>query len=88
MNTDLGDCISQSERPRDANATMGEVRGAITGFGRTRILYGGSVEPATIADLIAQPHIDGALVGGAGLDARSCAALLRNAGAIRSRALV
>jgi triosephosphate isomerase len=78
----------QSERPQDANATLGAIRGAIAGFERTRILYGGSVEPATIADLVAQPHIDGALVGGAGLNPRSYAALLANAaGAMRSQAL-
>lgn len=37
----------------------------------TRILYGGSVKPATIAGLMAQPDIDGALVGGASLKAES-----------------
>jgi triosephosphate isomerase len=36
-----------------------------------RILYGGSVKPENAADLMAQPEIDGALVGGASLDARS-----------------
>ena len=30
-----------------------------------RILYGGSVKPSNAADLLAQPDIDGALVGGA-----------------------
>jgi triosephosphate isomerase len=33
----------------------------------TRILYGGSVKPDNISDLMAQPNIDGALVGGASL---------------------
>ncbi len=33
-----------------------------------RILYGGSVKPDNIKDLMAQPEIDGALVGGASLD--------------------
>ena len=36
-----------------------------------RIQYGGSVKPANIADLISQPDIDGALVGGASLKADS-----------------
>lgn len=36
-----------------------------------RILYGGSVKPDNIDDLMAQPDIDGALVGGAALDAES-----------------
>ena len=38
---------------------------------QTRILYGGSVKPANIDELMAQPDIDGALVGGAALDAQS-----------------
>ena len=36
-----------------------------------RILYGGSVKPANIDELMSQPDIDGALVGGASLDAES-----------------
>ena len=35
----------------------------------TRILYGGSVTPDSVDELMAQPDIDGALVGGASLDA-------------------
>ena len=38
---------------------------------RLRILYGGSVKPDNIAALMAQADIDGALVGGASLDAAS-----------------
>ena len=37
----------------------------------TRILYGGSVKPTNIDELMAQPDIDGVLVGGAALDAES-----------------
>ena len=36
---------------------------------RTRILYGGSVKPENAAELLALPDVDGALVGGASLDA-------------------
>ena len=36
-----------------------------------RILYGGSVKPTNVAELMAMPDIDGALVGGASLDAES-----------------
>ena len=36
-----------------------------------RILYGGSVKPDNVSDLMAMPDIDGALVGGASLDAES-----------------
>jgi triosephosphate isomerase (TIM) len=35
---------------------------------RIRILYGGSVKPDNAADILAQPDVDGALVGGASLD--------------------
>jgi triosephosphate isomerase len=41
-----------------------------------RILYGGSVKPGNIAGLMAQEDIDGALVGGASLDAQSFAAIV------------
>jgi triosephosphate isomerase len=41
-----------------------------------RILYGGSVKPDNIRDLIAEPDVDGALVGGASLDIRSFAAIV------------
>ena len=42
-----------------------------------RIQYGGSVKPGNIADLMAQPDIDGALVGGASLDADEFAAIVQ-----------
>jgi triosephosphate isomerase len=42
----------------------------------TRILYGGSVKSDNIATLMAQPDIDGALVGGASLDPQSFAAIV------------
>jgi triosephosphate isomerase len=41
-----------------------------------RILYGGSVKPDNIRGLMAQVDIDGALVGGASLDAKSFAAIV------------
>jgi triosephosphate isomerase len=51
----------------------------VPGLERTRILYGGSVKPDNIGAFVAQPHIDGALVGGASLEPRSFASLLANA---------
>ena len=42
-----------------------------------RILYGGSVKPDNIAALMAQPDVDGGLVGGASLDAASFAKIVR-----------
>ena len=41
-----------------------------------RIQYGGSVRPENVAELMAQPDIDGALVGGASLDAESFARIV------------
>jgi len=43
---------------------------------RCRVLYGGSVKPDNIAKLIAEPDVDGALVGGASLDARSFTSII------------
>ena len=45
-----------------------------------RIQYGGSVNPGNAADLLAQPDIDGALVGGASLKADQFAAVVAAAG--------
>jgi triosephosphate isomerase len=42
-----------------------------------RILYGGSVKPANIAALMEMPDIDGALVGGASLDAESFSQIVK-----------
>ena len=44
--------------------------------GAVRILYGGSVKPDNVRGLMAQPDIDGALVGGASLDPASFAAIV------------
>jgi triosephosphate isomerase (TIM) len=43
---------------------------------RTRILYGGSCKPENASDLMALPDVDGTLVGGASLDAKSFAAIV------------
>ena len=45
---------------------------------RVRIQYGGSVRPANARELMSQPDVDGALVGGASLDAQSFAAIVKN----------
>lgn len=45
-----------------------------------RILYGGSVKPGNAAELLAEADIDGALVGGASLEAADFAAICRAAG--------
>jgi triosephosphate isomerase len=47
--------------------------------GAIRILYGGSVKPDNAAELISQPDVDGALVGGASLDPDDFAAIVDTA---------
>jgi triosephosphate isomerase len=42
-----------------------------------RIQYGGSVKPGNIAELMSRPDIDGALVGGASLEADEFAAIVQ-----------
>jgi triosephosphate isomerase len=60
--------------PQDAQSVCGALRAAVASdFGAAaargvRIQYGGSVQAANIAELMAEPDIDGALVGGASLD--------------------
>jgi triosephosphate isomerase len=68
--------------PDDANATIGVIREALRElYGQTadaiRIQYGGSVKPGNIAELMAMPEIDGALVGGASLDPDDFARIIR-----------
>jgi triosephosphate isomerase len=46
---------------------------------RCRVLYGGSVKPDNIAKLIAEPDVDGALVGGASLDPKSFFKIIQGA---------
>ena len=45
---------------------------------KVRIQYGGSVKPSNTAELMRQPDIDGALVGGASLDPRGFAEIVKN----------
>jgi triosephosphate isomerase (TIM) len=55
---------------------ISEIHDAETAAG-VRILYGGSVKPGNIAPIMAQPDVDGALVGGASLDAGQFAQICR-----------
>lgn len=63
--------------PADAQAMHAAIRSAIQSHygpetaAAVRVLYGGSVKPDNIDTLMAQPDIDGALVGGASLQAES-----------------
>ena len=70
--------------PHDAQEMTAAIRTAINelapGAGATiRILYGGSVNPANAAELLAQPDVDGALVGGASLIAADFLAIVEAA---------
>ncbi|HWZ28249.1 MAG TPA: triose-phosphate isomerase [Gemmatimonadales bacterium] len=65
--------------PQDAGTVHREIRRWVTGRGATRpqILYGGSVNLGNIAALLAEPEIDGVLVGGASLEPDAWAQLVR-----------
>jgi triosephosphate isomerase len=67
----------------DAHAFVRTVMDELFGdaiAGATRIQYGGSVTAANAAELMAEPGIDGALVGGASLRPDDFAAIVRAAG--------
>ena len=67
----------------DAQAAAHALRAILEAQGigeSTRILYGGSVTAATAGEFFDQPDIDGALVGGASLDAGAFTAIARVAG--------
>ncbi len=70
------------EQAQDAHAhvraVLAEISDASTAA-KVRIQYGGSVKPANAAVLMAQPDIDGALVGGASLESRSFAEIVKAA---------
>ncbi len=63
--------------PEQAQEMHGHIRRTVAGTHgnqvaeAVRVLYGGSVKPDNIATLMSQPDIDGALVGGASLEAES-----------------
>jgi triosephosphate isomerase len=69
--------------PEDAQEIHSALRGLLKESfneevgNQTRIIYGGSVKPDNIAGLMAKPDIDGALVGGASLDAESFAGIVK-----------
>ncbi|HTJ28770.1 MAG TPA: triose-phosphate isomerase [Candidatus Limnocylindria bacterium] len=68
-----------ADTPSEANALMGEIRTIVPGLEDVRLLYGGSVKPDNVAAFVAQPNIDGGLVGGASLEPASFIALLEEA---------
>jgi triosephosphate isomerase (TIM) len=66
-----------------ANEAHAHIRGWLNknreGADKTRILYGGSVTPENIKSLMAEPEVDGALVGGASLKPDSFAGIVNGA---------
>jgi triosephosphate isomerase len=71
---------------RDAAAMAGAIRATLRGLGwagtadAVPVLYGGSVTSANIAEFLAEPSIDGALVGGASLKPDEMAGIVARAG--------
>lgn len=70
------------EQAQDAHAHVRSVLATLTNVEtaeKVRIQYGGSVKPANAVVLMGQPDIDGALVGGAALEARSFSEIVKAA---------
>ena len=73
--------------PADAQAAHAAIRGCLKGIYNeqvaeaVRIQYGGSMKPGNAADLLAQPDIDGGLIGGASLKTEDFAAIVDAAAA-------
>jgi len=73
----------RTDSSEDANAVCRFIRQVVTELAGTvsaekvRIQYGGSVKGENIAELMAKSDIDGALVGGASLDAESFAQIIK-----------
>ena len=69
--------------PGDAGAVHREIRGWLRerGAERAPVLYGGSVNAKNVAELLAEPELDGVLVGGASLDPDGWAQLVQTGAA-------
>src|SRR5690606_7668120 len=69
--------------PEDAQEVCGAIRGEVAALHdqataeAVRIQYGGSVKSGNVAQIMAQPDVDGALVGGASLDPEEFAKIAR-----------
>ena len=74
--------------PEDAQQACAYIRSVIADLvgadaaAAVRIQYGGSVRPDNAADLVAEPDVDGALVGGASLEPASFAAIVQSAASV------
>jgi triosephosphate isomerase (TIM) len=70
--------------PDQAQEAIAFVRALVQGFDKdagnaVRVLYGGSMKADNAAEILAQPDVDGGLIGGASLDAESFAAIVEAA---------
>jgi triosephosphate isomerase (TIM) len=67
--------------PADASAVHREIRAWLVARGNAqpKVLYGGSVNLKNVAELLAEPELDGVLVGGASLDPEGWAQLVQTA---------
>ena len=71
--------------PEDAQDAISRIRGLLGELGgedfaaKVRILYGGSIKPGNVGEIMAQKDVDGGLVGGASLEADSFAELVNGA---------
>jgi triosephosphate isomerase len=70
--------------PEQAQEAITFVRALVQGFDKqagsaVRVLYGGSMKADNAAEILAQPDVDGGLIGGASLDAESFAAIVEAA---------
>jgi triosephosphate isomerase len=69
--------------PEDAQEVCAAIREEVEQIGSSeiaanmRILYGGSVKSANIAEIMKQPDVDGALIGGASLDPEELAKIVK-----------
>jgi triosephosphate isomerase len=75
----------RSATPEQAQEAIAFVRALVADrdreqAARTRVLYGGSVKPDNVEELLALPDVDGALVGGASLNPEGFAAIVSAAG--------
>ncbi len=72
--------------PEDAQEAIGQIRGLLRELKgeefaeAVRILYGGSIKPDNIADIMAKEDVDGGLVGGASLEVETFLKLVEGAG--------
>ena len=72
---------AKTEQAQSAHAFVRQVLASLAGDAvakRVRIQYGGSVKPGNARELMSQPDVDGALVGGASLELRSFTEIVKN----------